>query len=97
MYNYHHFPQIQAMIPCIMQVCNCLYRTRTHTRTCIIKFFIRVPICIVFVCAASGKLTPDDILVLRLDMTQFDTHQAATDKVLDHFKQVINNRHTLNT
>merc|ERR1711860_18087 len=39
-------------------------------------------------CLDSGRhqgLEPKDVLILPLDLTQFDTHQRSVNKVLDHF------------
>ena len=33
-------------------------------------------------------MRPEDVLVLPLDLLQFDLHQAAVETVLKHFKQV---------
>lgn len=39
-------------------------------------------------CLLCGPVTEDNILILTLDSTKFDTHITAVDKVLNHFGQI---------
>ncbi|XP_065201278.1 dehydrogenase/reductase SDR family member 7 [Planococcus citri] len=39
-------------------------------------------------CLESGKLSPEDVLVLPMDITDVSRHQSSFDKVLQHFNQV---------
>lgn len=39
-------------------------------------------------CVEKFKMRPEDVLVLPLDLLQFDSHKAAVDTVLQHFNQV---------
>lgn len=39
-------------------------------------------------CLLCGPLREEDLLVLTLDSTKFETHAAAVDKVLEQFKQI---------
>ncbi|ELU14700.1 hypothetical protein CAPTEDRAFT_176950 [Capitella teleta] len=39
-------------------------------------------------CLTCGPMSSDDVLVLPLDLTEFDTHKGATDKVIQHFGRI---------
>ena len=39
-------------------------------------------------CTAFGTLMDDDVLVVPLDMLQYDRHKPSVDEVLSRFKQV---------
>ncbi len=41
-----------------------------------------------FILAVDSRLLDEDVLVVPLDIQQFETHKAAVDKVLTHFKHV---------
>ena len=46
--------------------------------------------------AVYGKVKDDDILVLPLDVLNFDTHSSATQKVLKYFGKVSRSYKSLN-
>lgn len=47
--------------------------------------------CFSFLCSVSGPLEAQDVLVLTIDMLQFETHAAAVETVINHFGQVCKN------
>ena len=51
-------------------------------------FFVSYIILLISLCTAFGTLMDDDVLVLPLDMLQYDRHKPSVDEVLSRFKQV---------
>lgn len=39
-------------------------------------------------CLTHGPVSPDDVMVLPLDLVEFSTHKAAVDAVLEHFGRI---------
>jgi len=39
-------------------------------------------------CIAKGQMSESDVLILQLDVVQYDAHKTAVDKVLEHFGQI---------
>ena len=62
----------------------------THTtRTAIlvtVKYKVLNKLCFMF--AVFGKLSDDDVLAFSLDMTDFESHSKAVQKVVERFNQV---------
>ena len=56
--------------------------------TIIIIIIVSYLILPISLCTAFGTLMDDDVLVLPLDMLQYDRHKPSVDEVLSRFKQV---------
>ena len=52
---------------------------------CLSVSYLILPISL---CTAFGTLMDDDVLVLPLDMLQYDRHKPSVDEFLSRFKQV---------